>query len=559
MAMADKIPTAGPKATPFNVRPPEHFTMHADNMWHAQSWHEAPREDPAWPEVYTYTDAMSYAPSDEVCFHSSTHAPVWSLEVVKDGLAPRTVHQAGDLSGAFHPAPAEAYKTGCDWPVAHRWRLPKDMPSGFYRVISACQRSNGTRFVQHHFFVVRPAGATPASFLLLLPTGTWTAYNDWGGANHYAGTAGPGHDRPSSILSLQRPWTRGIVWMPEGAPRICAPGRALPGEAPRYRHKEWAYANGFGQFSAAAGWAQYDRHFVRWAEAEGYAIDMITQTDLHYRPELLKGYRCVVVIGHDEYWSAEMRHAIDGFVEAGGKLARFGANFLWQIRLEDEGRRQVCYKYWAAAEDPVRDTDQRHLLTAAFEDRRVGWPGATTVGVNGLRGIYASWGGFAPDGARGFTVYRPEHWAFERAGLRYGDVLGGQAEIFAYEVDGLDYTFRDGLPYPTGADGAPPEVEILAMAPAVMAESEFAGEENHYYIGESDLRYRAEALEGVVTVETVRKHRYGSGMIVHMPKGRGEVFTAGSCEWVIGLSRRDAATEQITRNVLGRYTAGPKA
>ena len=38
-----------------------------------------------------------------------------------------------------------------------------------------------------------------------------------------------------------------------------------------------------------------------------------------------------------------------------------------------------------------------------------------------------------------------------------------------------------------------------------------------------DLRYRAEALEGEVTQETLLKHRYGSGMIVHMPKGRGEV------------------------------------
>lgn len=48
-----------------------------------------------------------------------------------------------------------------------------------------------------------------------------------------------------------------------------------------------AYANSFGQYYAAAGWAQFDRHFAVWAECEGFTLDLISQTDLHYRPELL--------------------------------------------------------------------------------------------------------------------------------------------------------------------------------------------------------------------------------------------------------------------------------
>ena len=40
-------------------------------------------------------------------------------------------------------------------------------------------------------------------------------------------------------------------------------------------------------------------------------------------------------------------------VERGGHVARFAGNFMWQTRLEDEGRRQVCYKYRARAEDPI--------------------------------------------------------------------------------------------------------------------------------------------------------------------------------------------------------------
>ena len=52
-------------------------------------------------------------------------------------------------------------------------------------------------------------------------------------------------------------------------------------------------------------------------------------------------------------------------------------------------------------------------------------------------------------------------------------MFGNKAHIFAYEVDGLDYTFRRGLPYPTGDDGASTDISILAMAPALQAESIF--------------------------------------------------------------------------------------
>ena len=48
-------------------------------------------------------------------------------------------------------------------------------------------------------------------------------------------------------------------------------------------------------------------------------------------------------------------------------------------------------------------------------------------------------------------------WALEGTNLRYGDQLGGSSEgavVFGFECDGLDYVERDGLPFPTGKDGA---------------------------------------------------------------------------------------------------------
>ena len=49
---------------------------------------------------------------------------------------------------------------------------------------------------------------------------------------------------------------------------------------------------------------------------------------------------------------------IDAFVDRGGGLARFGGNFLWQVRLSGEGHTQFCYR------SPQRDPESRHMPLA---------------------------------------------------------------------------------------------------------------------------------------------------------------------------------------------------
>ena len=57
-----------------------------------QSWYEVPRDDPALPEVHTYTDRMSYDPGDEVEFHTDDCSE-WTLEIYRDGYEPEIVHR----------------------------------------------------------------------------------------------------------------------------------------------------------------------------------------------------------------------------------------------------------------------------------------------------------------------------------------------------------------------------------------------------------------------------------------------------------------------------------
>jgi len=522
----------------------------------AENFYERASNDPADPQLWGYTDRWSYAPGAAIRLYVSTTLPRFDLEIWRDGVERQVVLERKGITGAFHPTPEDCSVNGCGWPVAVQLAIGTDWRSGGYIVRLVGITADGARLEYHHVFLLCAAGGSEAPILLVAATGTWLAYNDWGGSNHYEGITGPARDQFSPRVSMLRPFSRGFAVLPEGAPRV--PFRLPPvmGAALRHPHVEWAYANGYSKKYASAGWASYERHFLRWAEQAGYGVDVCALHDLHADPTVLSRYRAVVFVGHDEYWTREARDAVDAYVEAGGHVARFAGNFLWQTRIENGGTTQVCYKYRARAEDPLYNSKGRALTTTAWESMEVARPGASTFGVNALRGMYAGWAGAVPRGAGGFTVYRPAHWAFAGTDLYYGDVFGAASRIFGYEVDGLDYSFRDGLPIAAGTDGAPEGLEIIAMGLAVLAEENHGERGVVPFLGEDDLRFAAEAVHGAATPEAMEKMRRGSGMIVCFSKGKGKVFTAGTCEWVAGLIDRDPFVERITRNVLDRLASG---
>ena len=515
-----------------------------------ENYYEAPPAEAVDDEIWCYSDRPCYSPGDTVILHVSTTAPKFSIEIARDQVELEVLLEKRDIPGRRHATPADASVVGCGWPASFEFDIPRDWPSGGYRVTCRIETAAGIR-EQHHLFLLRAAGGDKSSRLLLVAsTGTWCAYNNWGGSNHYEGITGAEGNAYSPALSLQRPLARGFVVLPADAPRAALAAPPAAGEPVSYPHMEYAWANGYSKKYASAGWASYERHFVHWASRAGFALDTASQYDLQLCPELVSDYPCLVFIGHDEYWSWEMRDTVDAYVEAGGRIARFAGNFMWQTRLEDEGRRQVCYKYRARDEDPLRETQR---ITASWESPEVDRPGSLSFGLNALHGVYAGWGGCVAFGAGGFPVYRPEHWAFDGTGLGYGDVLGADSRVFAYEVDGLDYVIRDGLPYPGDQTRAPDGLEILALGLASNIEIARAIDADELYLGSADAAYRAEILYGEITDETLARAGRGSGMIVSFTRGRGEVFHAGSVEWVAGLMRADPHVERVTRNVLNRF------
>lgn len=504
-------------------------------------------------QIWAYTSDLSYASGGVIELHVNTTAETYAVVIYRDGAKQQIVFEQRGVKGVFCTTPADCSVVGCGWPVSLEIPIAAEWASGAYVVELSAVSIQGEALSYDHLFLLRPGEDAKAGRLLLVAaTSTWTAYNDWGGSNHYEGLSGSSGDQFSPVLSLERPFAKGFVKLPAGAPRI--PLREPPemGDKIRYPHLQWAHDNGYSKKCASAGWASFEKHYVQWLENHQFAVDIISQSDLQYDPDIVDNYDCLTIVGHDEYWSWEMRDTVDTFVEQGGNIARFAGNFFWQIRLENQGRKQVCYKYHAKEDDPVIKTTQRHLTTLCWDAPEVGRPGAQTFGLSGSQGIYAGWGGCVPRGAGGFTIYRPDHWAFENCDLYYGDILGSASKVFAYEVDGVDYIIKGGLPFPTGSDGAPENLQILALGLATVFEADH-GNNDKLYIGGDDVKHLARLTLGEVTPDTLDRCKRGSGMIALFTRKQGCIFNAGSCEWVAGLIDHDPQVEQLTKNVLNRF------
>ncbi|MEO8244482.1 MAG: N,N-dimethylformamidase beta subunit family domain-containing protein [bacterium] len=493
-------------------------------------YYEMASADPTRAQVWGYSSALSYAVGDEVVLHGMSSATTARLVIARDGLEPAVV-LSRDVAMQFATTPNDCSVMGCSWPEVLRFRVPEDWVSGVYTVSLMVPGH-----LSEHIFVIR---RRQHRMLMILATGTWCAYNDWGGSNHYQGMIGPRQTDAAHDVSMLRPWAKGFVRWPGGAPRIPHASPLL--SRPRYPHMEFARARGISKKYASSGWAAFERPFALWCETQGIGLDYMTQHDLHAHG-VPDGYDRVLIVGHDEYWTWEMRDHLEDWVDAGGKVARFAGNFYWQTRLSADLTTQTCWKVGA---DPVKGARR----TTYWDAPEVGRPAVATMGLTGAMGVYAGWSRCAAHGSGGFAIYRPGHWSLRDTGLGYGDVLGVSAKIFGYEVDGVDYGMRHGLPF--AEDGAlRGGLEIVGLSPATTLSHHTSPADRDLFIGHLDAEDTARVIYGAVNAETMGRASRGNGCMAEYRRGKGRVFNAGSCEWVNGLIEREPTVERVTRNVL---------
>ncbi len=486
--------------------------------------------DDARPWIEGYASRWSYAPGETAEIACSSRARTFSAEIARVGGSREIVWTRNGIPGQWLPVPGGASSQGCEWPVSFRFPIPADAPSGYYEVVlRAADERTGRLTEARAFFAVRPAAGErrDGAILLVLATNTYNAYNDWGGPGLYTG---------ATRVSFRRPLAPGFLAKPE--PHVRYPD--VTGlDDPEHEHfRTWADLHGLARWSGSAGWHNWERVFARWAEREGYRVDVAVNADLEFHPEVLRGYRLVVSVGHDEYWSWGMRDTLEDFIAGGGNAAFFSGNAVcWQVRYED---------------DPVYGTGRQHLLTTLWSAALVGRPENSLTGVSFSRGGYIRMGQAVPRATGGYTAWRPDHWVFSGTGIRYGDLFGARDCVTAYEVDGCEFTLSpdDGLPVPTGRDGTPEGFTILATAPARLWSREELP--SRYRSGEpGDLESTAEAVFGDASPGHVARLAHNHAVMGTYTRG-GTVFTAGTTDWAYGLAGQDPDIMKITRNVLGR-------
>jgi N,N-dimethylformamidase beta subunit-like, C-terminal len=498
--------------------------------------------------VTGYCWPQSVVGGQAVALHlSSAGARPVAVEIARIGAQRTVVFRDGAVPVDEHPTPSDASQRGCRWPVAREVEIDSAWPSGYYEVLLTIDVDGSARQTRA-FFVVRPT--VPSSpILMALATNTWHAYNDFGGRNLYTG---------ATSVSLRRPMAAGYLHKPGGAgQRVTSMAPPDPYSA---AHVGYLRMNHLSPYAGSAGWPNWELPFVRWAEREGYTIDMVTNADLEDHPELLgpsTAYGLFLSIGHDEYWSAPMRDSVEGFIAAGHNAAFLSGNTaFWQVRLEDPdgpgpATTMVGFKGFLK-DDPVYGTDRQSELTTIWSDHLLDRPENHMTGVSFARGGYHRIGRRVTRGAGGYTVHRANHWMFDGTDLDYGDVLGADAAVVGYECDGCDFTYRDGLPHPTGDDGTPTNFEILGTAPAAHFTRTTAS--RPVPPGEpAEDEFIASRLFGTREPAAVERIAHGHAVLgSYVSPAGGTVITSGSTDWVWGLAERDPQIEQITRNLLDR-------
>lgn len=470
-----------------------HFTIRtgtclASLIWLATAGVLTAAEEPRALFVEGYAGRVSYAPGEDLTLHVSSSAAAFSVEIVRLGAKPESVWSSASVAGREHPVPEDASSHGCRWPMAVTLKIPTEWRSGYYQVTMRV-RDGGGKFIQRNtrtaegscFFVLRPTEPGKASKILLqLSTHTYNAYNNWGGSSLYAYNGRGGNQ--GHRVSYERP-----------------PGSLF---------------------------FMWEQPFVEWAERNGFTFDYASNGDLEFHPEILKAYRLVLSVGHDEYWSAPMRDNLEKFITGGGNVAFFSGNTCcWQVRSEDNGQALTCWKQNLFSDPVYAARGSYDTLSSLWSHHLVKRPENQLTGVGFLWGGYHKSHGQLMDASGAYTVHRPEHWIFTGTGLKRDDAFGAKDTIVGYECDGCELEWKNGLPTPTHRDGTPDTFEVLGTAPA-----QWHPDDCQWYDQWENGR-KGNAVLGVYT------------------RG-GTVFTSGSTDWSHGLRGGDVIVDRITRNVL---------
>ena len=325
--------------------------------------------------------------------------------------------------------------------------------------------------------VICRAPTQEASIAYVIPIATYHAYNSIGGGcfydDHVHGT------KSATKVSLRRP----------GGGFGCQTGEPT---------------DPYDRESQRQQFTHWDAKFIRWLIAQNIAVDFYTDIDLQAGFLDRTNYKCMVSVGHHEYWSHEMRANVSRFIQNKGNVAVFSGNTCF--RPIDFGARRTpgfmkeinkLADHWSSP-----DYNESQLLGLSY-----GYGGGKWGDW-----IDGTWRNTTRDPI-GYSVQQANHWVFTGTGLQNNQTFGDTDRLVGYEADGV----------PIPGNG----FNVLAKSPRL------AG----WDVG-------GVGVMGIFGTETAKKE--------------GLVFNCGTTDWARVLLDSSAASNaivsRITRNVLRAFT-----
>ncbi len=460
--------------------------------------------------IQAYPDRLSYFPGEKLILHVSTDQPGFRVVVYRQGATLGQIKDYGWQQSMHQGFQAGRFDQDWNWD-SYEYDIPPDWTSGVYIAMLFERDKNGTEIPPDKgdgvsdgaygkaLFVLK--SATPgltSPILYKVPIATYHAYNFSGGGSLYTG---------NQTVTMHRP------------------GGGTGGEATSFGKQPGLTDDEdfYDRKSTLTTFEHYNAKFIRWLESNGFIVDYCADLDLHEDTDLklLAPYALLLSVGHDEYWSPDMRDNVEAYIRQGGNVGFFSGNTCWwRTHYSPDKTSFTCDR-----SNQYKDARSDQWYITAKYDQAVK-PENTLTGVS-YRNGGGAWTGERE--AVGYYVQNAKHWAYEDTKLQEGDTFGQNEHLLGYECDGADFDGFDcdkmtGFATPTHNDGTPPGFSIIGIGCLHQG-------------GWDDL-------EG----------NHTATMVVREPdlNNKGTVFNAATTDWSRVLEAGEPRVDQITRNVIKR-------
>jgi len=323
-------------------------------------------------DIQGYATQMSVDKGETVQFKVKTPATAYHVDVYRIGYYGGM--GARKITTLTPSAPLPQTQPSCltdpvtalvdcgNWEVSASWAVPADAVSGVY--IANLIRDDETPGASQMIFVIRD-DERGSDLLLQTSDSTWQAYNKYGGSSLYSASVPAGR---AYKVSYNRPFTTRVS--------SCCGGSV----------ESWFFN------------AEYP--MIRWIEANGYDVSYTSSVDTAMRGSQILNHKVFLSVGHDEYWSEDMRDNVTNARDNGVNITFFSGNeVFWKGRWEEamsDGtpfRTFVCYKETLAN----AKIDPSPQWTGSWRDPRFSPPSNGGRPENALNGTWFRVNGVSND------------------------------------------------------------------------------------------------------------------------------------------------------------------